>query len=105
MLLARYSGQDDVVVGVPVAGRDLPESQLLVGYFVNPVPVRCQVDSSACLGDVVKNASRAMLSSLANSMLPFSDIVKVTEAHRTPGANPVYQVINIRFACSDGGLW
>lgn len=92
VLLARYSGQDDIVVGVPVAGRDVAESQSLIGYFINPVAVRCQVDSSASLGEVVAAASAAMLTALDNSILPLQEVVKAARVKRTPGVNPLYQV-------------
>jgi non-ribosomal peptide synthetase component F len=92
VLLARYSGQDDIVVGVPVAGRDLPECQPLIGYFVNPVAVRCNIGSTTSLGETVRNAGSAMLHALANSQLPFQAVVKELGVKRVPGVNPIYQV-------------
>jgi non-ribosomal peptide synthetase component F len=93
VLLARYSGQDDIVVGVPVAGRDLPECQPLIGYFVNPVAVRCQIGSTTSLADAVQSASSAMTGALANSQLPLQEVVQELGVTRLPGVNPLYQVI------------
>jgi non-ribosomal peptide synthetase component F len=92
VLLTRYTGQDDIVVGVPVAGRDLPECQPLIGYFINPVAVRCQIDSTTSLADAVCYASGAMLSALANSQLPFQEVVREAGASWLPGINPIFQV-------------
>jgi non-ribosomal peptide synthetase component F len=93
VLLARYSGQDDIVVGVPVAGRDLPECQPLIGYFVNPVAVRSQIGSTTSLADAVRSASSAMTGALANSQLPFQEVVREAGASWLPGINPIFQVL------------
>jgi non-ribosomal peptide synthetase component F len=91
-VLARYSNQEDVVVGVPVAGRDLPECQPLIGYFVNPVAVRCRFENTLSLADAVRGASSAMTAAFANGQLPFQEVVRELGVRRMPGVNPVYQV-------------
>ena len=90
-VLLRYSGQDDIVVGIPVAGRDLPETQGLVGYFVQSLPVRCTIPEGTTLGDMACAASRATVATLAHSLLPFHAVVAASRQQRIPGANPVTQ--------------
>lgn len=102
VLLALYSGQDDIVVGVPVAGRDSPELLSLIGYFVNPVAVRCRVDSSGSLADAVRNSSSAMLEGLAHSSLPLQEVVAAVGAERIPGVSPLFQVLLQGSQCCPG---
>lgn len=92
-VLLRYSGgQNDLVVGVPVAGRDRPETQRLVGYFVQALPVRCEVPDGSTLADMARNASKATLGALSHSLLPLQHVVAASGIERMPGANPLFQV-------------
>lgn len=88
----RYSAQDDVVIGVPTAGRDRFETHGLIGYFINTVPVRATSDENTTFEEMVKNASEATLSALSNSHLPLQQVVELARVPRTPGANPLFQV-------------
>ena len=92
VVLLRYSGQEDVVVGVPVAGRDRPETQGLVGYFINTLPVRCRAVEGATFADVACSTSKAMLDALAHSALPLELVLAATGVARMPGVNPLFQV-------------
>ena len=92
VVLTRYSGQDDLVVGVPVAGRDRPETQGLVGYFINTLPVRGYVGEEASFVDLCHAASVATVDALDHSALPLEHVVAAAGVVRTPGANPLFQV-------------
>jgi hypothetical protein len=92
-VLLRYSGQDDVVVGVPMAGRDRPETQGLVGYFINTLPVRCGAVEDASFADMAKRASKATVNAMAHSLLPPEQVVAAAGVQRTPGVNPLFQVL------------
>lgn len=93
VLLMRYTGQDDLVVGVPTAGRDHPETHGLIGYFVNTVPVRCGAAENTNFLKLARDASTATLSALSHAHLPFQQIVELTDVARIPGANPLIQVL------------
>ena len=92
-VLLRYSGQDDLVIGVPVAGRDRQETHGLVGYFINTLPVRCITSEDASFEDLAVNASRATLAALEHSLLPLEDVVAAAGVARVPNANPLFQVL------------
>jgi len=92
-VLLRYSGQDDLVIGVPVAGRDRPETQGLVGYFINTLPVRCLASEDASFEDMVRGASAATLSALEHSLLPIEEVIAASGVARVPNANPLFQVL------------
>ena len=91
VVLSRYSGQDDLVVGVPVAGRDRPETQGLVGYFINTLPVRCNLEDDPELSTMTQRASNALLFALSNSLLPLEQVLAAARVQRVAGANPLFQ--------------
>jgi non-ribosomal peptide synthetase component F len=97
-VLCRYSGQEEVVVGVPVAGRDRPETHPIIGYFINSLPIRGGLgDTSAeaegpTLAAMARAASQALTEALAHALLPLAQLAAAVRAERFPGANPVFQV-------------
>jgi non-ribosomal peptide synthetase component F len=92
-VLLRYTGQDDLVVGVPVAGRDRQETHGLVGYFINTLPVRCVAVEGASFADMVREASTATLAALDHSLLPIEEVVAASGVARVPNVNPLFQVL------------
>lgn len=90
--LHRLCGRADIVVGVPVAGRDLPELQPLIGMFVNMVVLRLAVtggDTFAALLDRVKDTAVAAWD---HQEMPFQKLVEAFATRRDTGAGPLYQV-------------
>lgn len=92
-MLCRFSGQDEVVVGVPVAGRDRMETHGIMGYFINTLPVRGGLLEGATVGSMAAAAGQAMSEALQHSLLPLADIVATAGARRTAGVNPLFQVL------------
>ena len=92
-VLLRYTGQDDLVVGVPVAGRDRQETHGLIGYFINTLPVRCVASEGASFADMVRGASAATLAALDHALLPLEEVIAVAGVARVPNANPLFQVL------------
>jgi non-ribosomal peptide synthetase component F len=98
-LLCRYSGQEEVVVGVPVAGRDRPETHPIIGYFINSVPILGGLGDTSggdgegpTLAAMARAASQALTDALAHSLLPLTQLAAAVRAERILGANPVFQV-------------
>ncbi|MGV9451900.1 amino acid adenylation domain-containing protein [Streptomyces sp. NPDC003635] len=91
-LVARYSGQWDVPVGTPVAGRTRPETENMVGFFLNSLIVRCglgpEVGFTEALGRV-RDAARA---ALVHQELPFERLVDELQPERDLSRTPLYQV-------------
>ncbi|MCJ0871764.1 non-ribosomal peptide synthetase [Streptomyces sp. AP-93] len=91
-LLARHTGQWDVPVGTPVAGRARPETEGTVGFFLNSLVVRCGLDGDVSFSealDRVKDASRA---AFAHQELPFEHLVDELQPDRDLSRTPLYQV-------------
>ena len=92
VLLHRASGQDDLVVGVPHAGRDLPGLAPLVGHFVNMVPMRADLAGRPRFAGLLQRVRRSVLDDLAAAEYPFPLFVERFGARRDPSRSPVFQV-------------
>ena len=93
LALLFHSGDEEVVVGVPTAGRDQPETHGLIGYFINTLPVRCSVSDSCTFEDMIRATSESTIAALAHSILPLQEIVASSPVARVPGANPLFQCL------------
>lgn len=90
VLLHRYSGQDDIVVGTAASGRPGAFARV-VGYFVNPVAVRVRFDSDQSFAAVLANVREAMLEALAHQQYPFPLLVEKLQPRRDPSRSPIFQ--------------
>jgi amino acid adenylation domain-containing protein len=70
LLLHRCTGQTDLVVGTPVAGRDRPEFDRVVGYCMNPLPIRSQITGSESVRDLLAQVRRRVVGALDRQMIP-----------------------------------
>jgi amino acid adenylation domain-containing protein len=91
--LSRLTGQDDLLIAVPMAARTRPETESVVGLFMNTVPVRIRIDQDQTLGDLVKAVHTATTQALAHQELPFARMVELAKPDRDPGRLPLVQVM------------
>ncbi|HMN80094.1 MAG TPA: amino acid adenylation domain-containing protein [Burkholderiaceae bacterium] len=92
VLLARYSGQDDVVVGSPVAGRAGSHSENLIGYFVNSIVLRTRLVDGQSVRDLLRQVRQVCVDAYAHAEVPFDRLVAELSPERELGRNPLYQV-------------
>ncbi|HEX2091996.1 MAG TPA: amino acid adenylation domain-containing protein, partial [Longimicrobiaceae bacterium] len=104
VLLARWSGQDDVVVGTAVAGRTRPEVQDVVGLFVNTLALRTEVHGHITFRELLRRVRDGAVQAFAHQELPFDRLVEELKVPRDPGRNPVYQVVLTLQDARGGGL-
>ena len=93
ILLYRYSGQNDIVVGTPSAGRDHPDSGNLLGYFVNVIPVIAHVDGEYTFAELLQAVRTHTLQSLANADIPFPVLVQHIQPQRDPSFAAIFNVM------------
>ncbi|HYH80776.1 MAG TPA: amino acid adenylation domain-containing protein [Longimicrobium sp.] len=93
LLLQRYSGQDDLVVGTLLGNRNRAELEPLVGYFVNSGAIRTRLDGDPTFREVVRRVRTAILDADAHQELPFDMVVDALKVLRDAGRNPVFQVM------------
>jgi amino acid adenylation domain-containing protein len=92
VLLHRLSGQDDLLVGTPTAGRSRPEFSSTVGYFVNPVILRSSVSDDPAFADHIVRVRETVLGALDHGDFPFPLLVERLQPTRDASFSPLYQV-------------
>ena len=90
-LLHRYTGQSDLMVGVPVSNRRTKDMEQTVGFFVESVPVRSQCDTAAGFEQFLQHTNRTFAAALDHADVPFDDIVKRVNPSRGNASNPLFQ--------------
>ncbi len=93
ILLHRYTGEEDIVVGTPIAGRPVPEIEDLIGLFINTLAIRAQVSSGATVREFLNHVKQVALGAYSNQDLPFERLVKELQPERTLAHNPLFQVM------------
>jgi len=93
VLLGRLSGQDDLIVGSPVAGRDRANLTDVVGYFANPLPIRADLSGDPTFEEFLARARRVVFDGLEHQDLPFAEMVDRFGSARDPGRSPLFQVM------------
>ncbi|UFQ18545.1 MULTISPECIES: non-ribosomal peptide synthetase [Streptomyces] len=91
-LLARHTGQWDVVVGAPVAGRTRPELRPMVGFFLNSLVLRCPLEAGQSFQDALGRVRGACLDAFAHQEVPFEHLVEELRPERDLSRTPLYQV-------------
>ena len=92
-LLHRYTGQDDLAVGTPVAGRIRSETEPLIGDFVNTLVLRGDVSGDPSFRELIRRSRRESLGAFAHQDLPFEKLVAATSTTREGGRTPLFRVM------------
>src|SRR5215469_7716683 len=91
-LLARYTGQEDVVVGTPIAGRNRTEIEGLIGFFANTLTMRLRLSDNPNFVELLARAKQTALGAYANQDIPFEKLVEELRPGRSLSHNPLVQV-------------
>jgi non-ribosomal peptide synthetase component F len=93
VLLHRYTAQEDICIGTPVSGRPLRELDEMIGFFINTVVMRTQVQGSLRFKELLQRTRQTTLNALQNQDIPFEMIVDSVVKERKPGISPLFQVL------------
>src|ERR1051326_8287216 len=98
-LMGRLSGQEEVVIGIPVANRGSVEIEKLIGFFVNTLAVRVNVAGEQTVEDLLERVKRDVLLGQENQELPFERVVEIIRPERSLSYTPLF---NVMFAWQNG---
>ena len=93
VLIQRYSGAEDIVIGTPVAARTPGEVEPLIGNFLNMTALRCDLSGNPTFTELLRRSRDTALNAFSNSDLPFEAMMKHLKFERDPSRNPIFQVL------------
>ena len=93
VLLFRYSGQEDIVVGIPIANRTRPELEELIGFFANTLALRADLSGNPTFRELLSKVKEVALGAYANQDMPFEKLVEELRPERSLSHNPIFQVL------------
>ena len=92
-LLHRYSGQNDIRVGIPTANRNRMETEGLIGFFVNTQVLKAEFDLGTTFTDLLEQVQRRVAGAQAHQDLPFEQLVEALQPERSLSHSPLFQVM------------
>ncbi|WP_019473389.1 non-ribosomal peptide synthetase, partial [Pseudomonas sp. S13.1.2] len=93
LLLARYSGQSDIRVGMPIANRTRLETERLIGFFVNTQVLKAEFDGELTVSGLLAQVKRTAIEAQAHQDLPFEQLVEALAPARNLGISPLFQAM------------
>ena len=93
ILLHRYSGQDDILMGTPIANRNLPELENLIGVFINTLVLRANISDDPCFRELLRQVRNISLEAYAHQDFPFEKLVEELKPKRDLSRPPLFQVV------------
>ncbi len=95
VLLGRYSGQEDIVVGTPFAGRNRSELESMVGYFINPLALRLDLSGDPTFAELVRRVRETTIEAFAHADVPYESVVRAINPERDLSQTPVFQAMMV----------
>ncbi|KAG0044807.1 hypothetical protein BGZ83_009920 [Gryganskiella cystojenkinii] len=92
-VLARLSGQDDILIGSPSANRNHPDVEQLIGFFINTLVYRVDLSENPTISELLDRVRKCAVSVQANQDLPFEQVVEITQPPRHIDHTPLFQVV------------
>lgn len=93
VLLYKYSGQRDMVVGIPVAGRIHPALNNIIGMFVNTLPIRCTLQPTESFAVLLNQLMENFFKAIDNQLYPFEELIETLDLERTGSRNPLFDTL------------
>ncbi len=101
VLLHRYTGQEDIIVGTPLANRNRPETAPLIGLLINTIAMRSDLSGTPDFRTLLRRVQQTAIDAYTHQDLPFFKLVEALQPERVAGRSPIFQVV---FALETGAL-
>lgn len=93
VLLHRYTGQDDIVIGSPIAGRNRSEIERLIGFFINTLVLRGDLSGNPSVHELLQRGRETTLAAYEHQDIPFEKLVEELQPERSLSHTPLFQVL------------
>ncbi|HEX2956559.1 MAG TPA: amino acid adenylation domain-containing protein, partial [Chitinispirillaceae bacterium] len=93
VLIYRHTFQKEFFIGVPAAGRSIPELEEMVGLFVNTIPVRCSIEPNLTFRKFIEDVSERLIDALSDQDLPLEDMINSMDLPRNEMRNPLFDIL------------
>ena len=93
VLLSRYTGQQDIVVGTPITNRTHAETEGLIGFFMNTLALRGDLSDDPTFRELLTRVRATALGAYAHQDLPFEKLVEELQPERSMSHSPLFQVV------------
>ena len=91
-IMHRYTGQDDILIGLPIADRERPELQPLIGFLVDTHVLRTDLSGAPTFRELMARVQEGLVSVYAHRSAPFDQVVATVQPERNPSYSPIFQV-------------
>lgn len=92
-LISRYSGQKDLVIGTPIAGRDHPDLEDQIGVFINALPLRVKIEENNSFAQLLNQVKKVSLGAFSNQNYPFDRLIEDLEVPRSNNRSPLFDMV------------
>ncbi len=92
VLLGRYTGREDLIIGVPIANRQRTEVEELIGVFANTLVLRTNLRNDPTFKDLLEQVKSTAIEAYSHQDIPFDQLVEILNVHRESSSTPVFQV-------------
>ncbi|MDM8560643.1 amino acid adenylation domain-containing protein [Candidatus Parabeggiatoa sp. HSG14] len=93
ILLYRYTGQEDIIIGTPIAGREHPDLENQIGFYVNMLALRDTINGSDCFTDILKKSKQSAEESYEHQIYPFDRLVNELDLAHDMSRSPLFDVV------------
>jgi amino acid adenylation domain-containing protein len=104
-LLYRYTGQEDILVGSPIANRNRAELKQLIGCFVNTLVLRTNLEGNPTFTELLGRVRKVAIDAYTHQDLPFEKLIKALQPNRDLSYNPLFQVMFVLQNPASYGIW
>jgi amino acid adenylation domain-containing protein len=104
-LLYRYTGQEDILVGSPIANRNRAELDQLIGCFVNTLVLRTNLEGNPTFTELLERVRKVGIDAYTHQNLPFEKLVEALQPNRDLSYNPLFQVMFVLQSSATNSIW